>query len=340
MADPDLDFFHAIFLGKTAMRRKLYLHIGPHKTGTTALQRALHGNARYLVNNGYYYPVNGRGVGRFGENEFGHHMYADAIVNNKESRAVLMLEKEIRSVPWHIILSSENFIWHRNPRALYDRLHDFDIFVVFFIRRQDELIESFYQQQIKDFYPKNTNTISEFIKKRQPKFLDFFQLWALWSRGLSKGRVRACLYSASEKEDSITLFLNTIGLAVPEWYLPKKIENQKSSIPPEALEVARFLKERTFDHDEYNAEISHLLRIAFDACSPFDRSMSLLNIDDRKRLLSRYAESNEKVFRELKLSPQELDDFQKLEIEKAVFRQDANSRLDVLEKLLRYLMKR
>ena len=90
---------------------KVVLHIGPHKTGTTTIQRTLHVNAAALQARGYFYQP--------GPDEFNHHTNAAGLKAGADNRewAVSTLRgliDQAATVSCHTcIISSEVFV--ENP---------------------------------------------------------------------------------------------------------------------------------------------------------------------------------------------------------------------------------
>lgn len=137
--------------------KTLYLHIGRGKTGTTAQQAYLGHNRDALLAAGIDYLLTGdrrRGVGH---QEFAKSFIADPpgymipAANPQEIRAETAAEIRASTAPT-LLLSSENF-----PLVDLDALKawigavgvDLQVKVIFFVRSQDELAESEYNQIVK-----------------------------------------------------------------------------------------------------------------------------------------------------------------------------------------------
>jgi hypothetical protein len=123
------------------------LHIGTHKTGSTALQSFLFANRQQLLAQGVLYPITGLANNA-------HHTVAWTVkADNVEKTTALFseIEKEAASSGVeNILLSSEEFEFIRNPYKLQRFfLHRPKIKVVLFIRRPDFYLESEYNQHVK-----------------------------------------------------------------------------------------------------------------------------------------------------------------------------------------------
>ena len=131
------------------------LHVGPHKTATTWLQRNFHHNAAALETAGWLYPQIGERVA------IAHHDLSD---NQKEildgkSRKVAQFRKILDRAAeknLNILLSSEGFDkWRPNALARLRELaapHEFKI--VYTLRDPVSLVYSIWQQKVKTGGPR------------------------------------------------------------------------------------------------------------------------------------------------------------------------------------------
>lgn len=123
----------------------LYLHIGLHKTATTALQCFFSKNYRVLLDLGVLYPKTGR------EEIQQHHYLASSLLQYEHIKfhssqspyeyAELLLQEIERYSPESVLISSEIFMenWKGIPSALVpiEKLFS-DIKLVLFLRRPDQ----------------------------------------------------------------------------------------------------------------------------------------------------------------------------------------------------------
>lgn len=128
--------------------RKLYIHIGPQKTGSTAIQQGLKHNADKLWARGYEFPDIGMTFG-------GHHniiaeLCGMDIYQDKLGGLKAFKEHALRSDK-HMILSSEVFgqIENRAPLKRLQRMFSdmFEIKIIGYLRPQYELLPSLYKTE-------------------------------------------------------------------------------------------------------------------------------------------------------------------------------------------------
>ena len=137
------------------MRKKLFLHIGTHKTGTTALQTFLMVNKQLLREHGVLMPVSGC-IGPYS----GHHNIAWELNNDHRFQSdygtLDDLCAEISESDCHtVVISSEDFeSLYSIPEALVTlkrRLNDVgcQVEVIIFFRELGGYITSLYAELLK-----------------------------------------------------------------------------------------------------------------------------------------------------------------------------------------------
>ncbi|MEO9945784.1 hypothetical protein [Paraglaciecola sp.] len=123
--------------------KKAFIHIGPHKTASTYIQKQLFDNKDSLKQAGFIYPDEGINI------QWGHHQLAEFAKNEKEKE----LEKTIGSInrEYNLVLSSENFDRLNSKQILLLKrvLNDYEIHIIYVKRRCDDLLVSTWQEEIK-----------------------------------------------------------------------------------------------------------------------------------------------------------------------------------------------
>ncbi len=169
------------------MKKKLYLHIGMGKTGTTALQDFFAHNRQALGEMGISYPERGTMSNA-------HHLLSPHIPRFLEDQwqfetvdewAPVLAEESVGNV----LLSSELMAWADEARARKFCAQVsawFDLHVVCYVRRQDNIIMASYNQQIKA--GPQRRRIDLIFRKQMERF-DYPRILAPWADSLEPGKV-------------------------------------------------------------------------------------------------------------------------------------------------------
>jgi hypothetical protein len=126
--------------------RRLLLHIGPHKTGTTAIQQALLANENKLKAEGWY-------VERLPSLKGGVHQLADWLSQGNFAQSAPYL-KALHEDNDNVVISSENF-----SRMRIDQIHEFaslldfpEVQIVYYLRNPLDRLISNWQEKVKHGY--------------------------------------------------------------------------------------------------------------------------------------------------------------------------------------------
>lgn len=212
-------------------RPVLYVHAGSHKTGTTAIQRALAASAAELREQGVCWP-------RLGSSPHHHRlvqaMYAGGRLARWRSR--LMVRRIVRQSRGcrTTVLSSEQLYrvgfaipgidpsgdgaTGRNRSEVLAALREsfgdlFDIRVVLYLRRVDEFAESFFKEILFRKELPTLPTFESFIEQQSVLF-DYDARVAEFETQL--GPVHAYDYDAARRKGLLVHFCSSIGIRAPE----------------------------------------------------------------------------------------------------------------------------
>ena len=143
---------------RSSKQSKLLLHIGPHKTGTSAIQMALQSSSKELTRKNIIFDSL--------ESYEGHnsHQIADMLSTSRKSSAQKTLEK-FNECGQLCVVSSENFsrLTLDDVKFLRENLKFSDVRVVYFLRNPLARIKSDWQELVKHGY---RFTFLEFIAGR------------------------------------------------------------------------------------------------------------------------------------------------------------------------------
>lgn len=128
--------------------KKVYLHVGSHKTGTTSIQKSCRLNKELLKQQGVDYFTKGRGGVELSQRFLGHWLNKGKVITPHESNVTIEDLDELVSLIEQtdcekVIISDENLSWIFDEAEI-EKISQkfkssFDFYVVFYIRRQDEL---------------------------------------------------------------------------------------------------------------------------------------------------------------------------------------------------------
>lgn len=185
--------------------RLVSVHIGGPKTGSTAVQAFLSRSLATLRDRGVLYPdVCLRG---FGHHDLaflvggGYPVWATPQERGLESLA-LDLDRALMSESLHVVLSSEDFFLYPRPevlKALIDRKeHGRRTQIIVYIRRQDQMAVSWYNQAVKaqgyagDF---------EACERETRHLWDYRVQLATWATAFGEENMRVRVYEPGALKD-------------------------------------------------------------------------------------------------------------------------------------------
>ena len=175
------------------MKRKLLLHVGSHKTGSTSLQRYLYENQDTLRDHGWSLF--------FSKNKKNSSSYTSVGSSNSwvtlsgdKSKFTAQLSpsiiQEVLKLDGNVIISAEELSWVfliediQKIKELFEPY--FSVHVLFYIRRQDKFLLSHYQQGFKtkessaaSFYGRELTPYPEFCEYFD-MYLDYFKKVNNW----------------------------------------------------------------------------------------------------------------------------------------------------------------
>lgn len=273
--------------------RRLVLHIGTQKTGTSAVQKWFNENQQQLLKSGYYYPL----TGQWSDNS--HHRWAialwDAIRASEPTalhKLISDLATELRSAGLGenaIILSSEIFEKlpiHAKGRKILEELFDtldVDVEVVAFLRRQDLLIESWFKQWVKDVNRRISVPPERFIGE-QSRFLDYNELLSMW-RSLPRVRdlkiaTNALMHNPIDEMERL-LDLDIVDRK------GNRFEVVNASLDGEALRLKYFVNRFPLTPEEDLEVLSCIDRMDISR-----ERLNLFSDEERATFVGRFAQSN------------------------------------------------
>lgn len=284
---------------------RLVLHIGSHKTGSTAIQRSLSDATDSLLARGILYP-------RAGRRGVGHAQLANELVNTSGSLTGIpshldLLEELRTSRPSTLLLSAEGFTnkgiarpakWVRH---LCDALQPQDVHIVGYVRPQWECIESSYADRVRVgmvWVP-----FAEWLEGQLEgeSGYDYLQRFAPWREEFAE-RLGIRLYTVPSLSgrDAVDDFWHAVGLGRPPANRPHHENRIRSGA--RTTEMLRSLRAFLAEH-----HLDGLVRVRETLLGAYrriqaepieDLPFSSLTSEDVTRIAKRFAPSNEEFVRD------------------------------------------
>ncbi len=207
--------------------RRLYLHIGSHKTGTTALQQSLHKNRVRLASCGAAFACQPNAAhlhNHLSPAEPGHVIPDGLMVTDPEALANLLAAADQDIV----IASSENFsfFFQLAPVAALERAlaRQFDeVRILCYLRRQDRHAISHHQEGAKPGRPTEGalwGHAAAALPDPSPAhalYLDYDRRMGLWADAFGQDKLDLRVYDRARLKDGDIFadFLALVGLDIP-----------------------------------------------------------------------------------------------------------------------------
>lgn len=240
------------------MRTRLILHIGMHKTGSSAIQRFLSLNRWALGKLGVFYPPS---IGPTGARQPKHNAIFAAISHEADRNAphpdlgpaadlIETMAAEIeRAAPRTAILSAEGFSGERPifADALRPLRERFDVRVLAFVRRRDLWVESFYKQMVQSRDVREARPFHAFLAADATRrHMDYLTILNWWADAFGDDAVTASPFEVGAGEP-VQLFLAAADLSPRLALLPYSRGVVNLSYSAETTEIIRMANARGAD---------------------------------------------------------------------------------------------
>jgi hypothetical protein len=286
-------------------QRRILIHAGLHKTGTTSLQQFLSLVTRELREQNVLYPS----AGQPAEFPGGHHNVAWQLAGDRRFRTAAGtlddVAAEISAFPGDVILSSEDFETilgspeRLSPLLNHQLLSKHSFTLVFYVREQASYLESLFFEMLKYGMAMEASRFCEMALEHGQVWyedwafcFDYHALHAVLADLPAKIVMRP--YAQLDNGGVIADFLAFTGLAVdvPHWRATQRF-NARQALS-EAL--ALFLQHRLCQGVELREILSELLEDRFSHLSP----------QIRAALANRFAKGNRRVAQAFGFRPEAL----------------------------------
>lgn len=281
----------------SAPKKTLVLHIGMGKTGTTAIQQSFWANRAALARAGIAYPPTGIVAGA-------HHLVSPHqlvhLTHGVPWRRYLApgdWVPRVAALPQPVVFMSSELISSAEPARIAAfcaaLLPVFDLRVLCYLRRQDDMIAATWAQAVKGGVQRRP--LAAVRDGRLPHY-DYALRLAPWEAALGRDALLLRPYERGQfhRGDLIRdVVLHGLGLAdLPPGFRHDPAAMPNTHLPIAATEFKRLLNILMPDRRRSQAYVA-----ALAACPPDPRGSHFLGRADRARLIAHYADSNAHVAR-------------------------------------------
>lgn len=272
-------------------RKRVLLHIGAHKTGSTSLQWALTQSATVLAAKGVLYPESGRPSWA----RLGHHSLALSFVRRAghlPGKDTQVLSPGERTILWRgvhdeiaaaaadvVVLSSEEFdvLDTAEIADVARELERYSVTPVVFLRNTVDFVESSFRTSI--IHGGYSRNIDEFARDQRSR-LDYAALLRDWRMVAADGKVTAFAYDDPEiRRNAVSAFFDLLDVSVSD--LPAKGRQKKNeSAPAFICELVRSLRSESASDEEISAWLGAWSGVGFSRAAHNDYTLMPAALSD------------------------------------------------------------
>lgn len=274
------------------MTKTVYIHIGTHKTGTTAIQKFSAEKYERLLDLDIYYPKISRPI--INKISNGHHLlpwylighpvpdkYYGEYYNKKSSLFTSLIENIKLSSCQNIILSSEEFdrLNRVEIKKLKEYFVDFNIKIIVYLRRKDSYIESMYQTDVISNVEKNN--INEYIKN-VPVPLNYYKFIMDWKNIFGEDNISVNFYckKSLQSNDIVVDFYSKLGVNIANFIDFNISREVNKSVPFQYIAAISMLRRMGAPVSVVNT----LKRLSYKLSKTAEKNYHFLPLSERIRL--------------------------------------------------------
>lgn len=303
------------------MKKTLYLHIGYHKTGTTSIQNFFWNNRKILSKESdLLYPE----IGNSGPT---HAQFAlclpsgrDKIISEiasvkgseddnpyagytgpEANDLYQELGKEIeRTDCKRILLSSECFLEWIRPDVISKHLREYcdcNVKIIVYLRRQDQWIQSVYNQVIKDPFIRYAGELEELP---QISMLDYFGTLMTWAEEFNRDNiiVRSYERSALLEHGTISDMLNLLNLnGIKNYNFSMSIKDKNKSLESKQVKILHALNKKEVQDEIFRLVLSYF-EYKNEEISTDNWPAVFMSHEEASNLYKKYIEDNDRISNE------------------------------------------
>ena len=272
---------------------RLTLHIGAGKTGSSAIQTFLRKNATVLAERGIVVPDKNLG---FGGTLTGEHVWAlQQFISSGDNASVLraLAAMNCRETQGkRILLSAENLSNVGSHRTFLGLDEHFDADAILYIRRQDDLLMSAWQQ----WYAKGERDLHAWLVRALRRYGQWERIITEWETVVGAGRVKVRLFERSFFVDGDLLsdFISASDIPVKGEPLDTEVGVVNASLSDIVTSIvagSANLFSSAHDNEYYN----YVQRVMGSDAQSGSRKLSLITPEVRESIVDYYRDINARV---------------------------------------------
>ncbi len=294
--------------------KTLYLHIGTPKTGTTAIQQICWDNADALSKRGICYPHFSYEYPRVQRRRNGHFLVGQVFSNGKRKKS---LENQIREEGVakvldyfesfeSVVLSDEN-LWTAFARRgtgpllyLKQRCDEKGVClkVIVYLRRQDDLLESWCKQQIKEIDRSFSKSSVEETYEGMKTSFQYYRNVCELANVVGKENLVVKRFDRSDFANG-TVQGDFFGILGVDDISDLKVNHEEpnTSLSGNVVEIVRALVNSAEFTPGFRQTVKKAARFASNSAEPSYRP-AFISDDEAKVFMERFAEDNAKLAEE------------------------------------------
>lgn len=296
--------------------KTLYLHIGTPKTATTSIQSFCYQNREILEKQGFYYPMFDYHFQNIQPYRNAHFLICR--VRDENERAIVEQQECITYEGIHrvqqlfevhdkIILSDEG-IWNRGfikDADCWTKIQKefvekgIEVKVIVYLRRQDDFLYSWWNQQIKEGMAKYSKWTWQDVLREKPYIqLDYFEMLQKISEYVGKGNIIVRRFQVNDfvggriEKD----FLNVLGIVDTEAFIYED-SVRNISLTKNMAAIKRILNTMPELQQSEN-RVFRNIATQLSAEVGNDRNSSMFFKEEAENFLMQYVDGNDRIAKE------------------------------------------
>jgi|SRR6056297_1513700 len=273
------------------MKPQIVIHIGANKTGSSAIQSFIRANIDLLTTAGYLVPDSGLGLSN---RITGEHVFAlQRFINENDPNGLTAAVQDLVSKAEQktLLLSAENLSNPGRHQFFAGAANQFAIRIILYIRRQDDMITSSWQQ----WQSKITDDFEAWLIPALQTIGHWDRLVKNWESIVGSGNVTVRIFERSEFPDGNIMldFLDCLGID----HTDASVVFPKEDINPSFSDVITDLVagNKLLFRDANDNEFFQMLLELTGRRYIEGKKVSLLSPKQREQIIRYYSAENEKL---------------------------------------------